>query len=71
MTTSTSVNLPKTNREFWETKIKKNIERDRKNIDQLRKEGWKVIVVWDCEMRNSESRDRRLASLLAEIDVRR
>lgn len=43
--------LPKTNTKFWERKILKNKERDRRCEDQLRKQGWTVIVVWECELK--------------------
>lgn len=39
---------PTTNREFWDTKISKNIERDIHNRDRLRELGWDVLTVWQC-----------------------
>ena len=42
---------PKSNKEFWENKIKANIERDNKKINQLVERGWKVITVWECELK--------------------
>jgi DNA mismatch endonuclease (patch repair protein) len=39
---------PKTNSEYWETKIRKNMERDKKHQKEIKKLGWKVIVVWEC-----------------------
>lgn len=42
---------PKSNKEFWENKIKANIERDNKKIKQLEELGWKVIVIWECELK--------------------
>ena len=44
---------PKTNSDFWEEKIKANILRDAKKIEMLKLQGWKVIVVWECELKNS------------------
>ena len=41
---------PKSNTEFWVAKFAKNVRRDRENIRELRKLGWKVIVVWECEL---------------------
>ena len=40
---------PKTRTEFWLTKFKKNIERDKKNKVSLIQTGWRVIIVWECE----------------------
>lgn len=42
---------PKSNEEFWKNKIKTNIERDNKKIEQLEELGWKVIIVWECELK--------------------
>jgi len=42
--------FPKTNRKFWKEKIEKNAERDRKTNKELRKEGWKVIRIWEHDI---------------------
>lgn len=44
--------MPKTNKRFWYSKIENNIKRDKRNIRKLKKMGWKVIVVWECELKN-------------------
>lgn len=41
----------KTNVEFWAEKIRTNIARDRRNINALRRMGWGVAVVWECELK--------------------
>ena len=38
--------LPKTNTDFWQTKIARNRERDQRNYDELMHAGWQVIVLW-------------------------
>ena len=38
----------KSNTNYWNTKIQRNQERDKRNIEQLEKDGWKVIVLWEC-----------------------
>ncbi len=43
--------LPKSNVEFWKNKIKRNQERDRAEYSKLRMMGWKVLVVWECQLR--------------------
>lgn len=43
--------LPKTNRKFWKQKIERNMERDRQVSKLLRKEGWKVIRIWEHEIK--------------------
>lgn len=59
--------LPQTNSDFWEEKIGRNVERDRDNIEALKSMGWKVIVVWDCEIKAKKNREERLKSLVDEI----
>jgi DNA mismatch endonuclease (patch repair protein) len=59
--------LPATNVEFWKTKIDGNIERDKRDIAELEKQGWHVIVVWQCEIKNIELQKERLTKLLSEI----
>jgi len=51
-------NIPKSNKEYWISKITKNIERDRKNILKLKKANWKVIKIWECEIERNISVDR-------------
>ncbi|MDO4801725.1 MAG: DNA mismatch endonuclease Vsr [Prevotellaceae bacterium] len=41
---------PKTRVEFWQEKFAKNVENDRKHKKQLEDSGWKVIVVWECDI---------------------
>lgn len=43
---------PKTNKKFWLTKITDNKKRDIKNSTALNGQGWKIITVWECEVRN-------------------
>lgn len=43
---------PSSNTEYWEPKIKRNAERDRLNQEKLRADGWNVIVIWECEIKN-------------------
>lgn len=41
--------LPKTNTNYWHPKLRRNVERDAEVINQLEKNGWMIMVVWDCE----------------------
>lgn len=45
--------LPETNRSFWEAKINRNRARDKETNDELLKKGWKVIIIWECELKPS------------------
>ena len=42
---------PATNREYWESKIRRNVARDNENLLKLQSLGWKVLIVWECEIR--------------------
>jgi DNA mismatch endonuclease (patch repair protein) len=44
--------LPATRPEFWEGKLGGNVERDRRAVDGLRSMGWRVLIVWECAMRD-------------------
>lgn len=59
--------LPSSNRDFWETKITRNRERDSAQEEELRKLGWRVLRVWECEIRRVADRQERLERLYAEI----
>ena len=45
--------ISKSNTNYWNTKIQRNQERDKRNIEQLEKDGWKVIVLWECEIKDN------------------
>ena len=57
---------PKSNQDYWKQKILRNQERDRINQIELQKNGWHVIVVWECELKK-KVRQKRLDSLICEI----
>lgn len=48
---------PKSNEDFWKNKIKANIARDKKKTDALEALGWKIIVVWECELKTQNKND--------------
>jgi DNA mismatch endonuclease Vsr len=56
--------IPKTNGLFWEEKFSTNKARDRRNRAQLRRDGWKVVVVWECSLSTIPKRARSLEKLL-------
>ena len=41
---------PSTNTEFWLEKFNSNVENDRKHKEQLETDGWRVLVLWECEI---------------------
>lgn len=58
--------MAKSNTEFWQDKINYNKKRDKENICKLQELGWKVIIVWECELRHGD-KDKRLQQLTKEI----
>lgn len=42
---------PKNNADFWKKKIESNVTRDIKNHQQLKDLGWKVLIIWECELK--------------------
>ena len=46
---------PKSNTDYWCRKFKRNIERDRENKRKLEENGWKVLVIWECETKTEGS----------------
>lgn len=58
---------PKTNRDFWKNKIQGNVERDKLNQMKLKELGWKVIVVWQCQIKNRTLFDESMSKLIRLI----
>lgn len=57
---------PRSNVEFWKNKLSENQKRDVINIQALEELGWKVIVVWECELKGN-NQITRLNKLYLEI----
>ncbi len=57
---------PKDNSEFWKNKLLANKERDEKEKKEIEELGWKVIVVWECQLKKAE-RERTLNWLVEKI----
>src|SRR5687767_7218174 len=56
--------IPATNADFWKAKRLSNVERDKRNLRALKREGWDVLIVWECETRNPSSLETRVQSFL-------
>ncbi len=55
---------PKTRVQFWESKFQTNVDRDRRNVSDLESLGWKVLTVWQCELKKLETLTERLNEFL-------
>ena len=51
---------PRTNSEFWKNKLQKNINRDSRNLEKLCNLGFKVFIIWECEISSRKGIDARL-----------
>jgi DNA mismatch endonuclease (patch repair protein) len=57
---------PVRNAALWRAKFRATVSRDRRNAARLAKEGWKHLVVWECQLRPLEALQATLATFLAE-----
>lgn len=58
--------VPQSNQEYWRPKLRRNKERDAKNIAALEAAGWRVLVIWECETRDTAGLSRRVCSFLTK-----
>ena len=61
-----SATRPKVNRQYWLPKLRRTIARDKGNMRDLRADGWRVHVVWECE-----ATEKKIGRLAAQIKRRR
>lgn len=59
--------LPKTRKNFWKEKIESNIRRDKRNVLDLQKLGWKIIIIWQCETSSKLKLAKRMERLMDQI----
>jgi DNA mismatch endonuclease (patch repair protein) len=52
--------VPRNNRDYWIAKIARNKTRDRRVARQLRLQGWSVLSIWECELRDELRLQRRI-----------
>lgn len=60
--------IPKTNKNYWLTKFGKNKLRDKKNRLLLKKEGWNILIVWECQLKNKIRIKNRINKFLGGDD---
>jgi DNA mismatch endonuclease (patch repair protein) len=59
--------IPASNSLFWKEKFDNNHRRDVRNCRALRGLGWRVLTIWECELRSRASRERAIARLIGKI----
>ena len=58
-------NMPKSRKSYWWPKLKRNAERDKQAKRKLWRMGWKLIVIWECELSNHSLLERRIKKFLS------
>ena len=54
--------IPKSRTAYWTEKFSRNVARDRRNEETLRNLGWRVLIIWECEVKDEKAVEQRLAS---------
>ena len=52
--------MPKSNLGYWKKKLKRNVEKQKEDIKKLRKAGWEVVIIWECEMKDKKKLSNKL-----------
>ncbi len=55
---------PKSNQAYWGPKLARNVERDAASKAMLRKQGWRTLVIWECETKNAQLLADKIAGFL-------
>ncbi|MBX3481818.1 MAG: DNA mismatch endonuclease Vsr [Caulobacter sp.] len=63
--------MPSTRVEFWEAKFAATVARDARQIEQLKLLGWRVIVIWECTLKNEQKLQDVLSSAVFGLDAPR
>ncbi|HMK27641.1 MAG TPA: DNA mismatch endonuclease Vsr [Chitinophagaceae bacterium] len=59
--------IPASNKAFWTEKLTNNKKRDQEKNKQLKKMGWRVIEIWECDLKTENQRMKTLNKLLKKI----
>lgn len=57
--------IPATRQEFWKDKLAHNVSRDKKTIRKLQRDGWSVLTVWECDLKNIDRLRKKLERFLS------
>lgn len=56
--------IPKSNKGYWVPKLARNRQRDSENFKLLKRAGWKILTIWDCETSGGKKLEKRVKSFL-------
>ncbi len=63
--------VPSTRKEFWLQKFARNVNRDATVREALERAGWRVLIVWECELRDIDALEARVLAFLGRTEVQR
>jgi DNA mismatch endonuclease (patch repair protein) len=67
--------IPSTNSNFWKNKLSKNVKKDAEHISALEKLGWRVFVIWECEVerviKNAELQENLFKGLIDGTEIKK
>lgn len=61
--------LPKSNTDYWNSKLDQNVKRDQRNYESLAGLGWRVLVIWECETSDIDKLLPKLANFLLQRNI--
>lgn len=61
-----SFHIPSSRRDYWAPKLRRNSLRDKVSLAQLKRDGWKVLVLWECQLGNRHMITRRISKFLGK-----
>lgn len=56
--------MPKSNLGYWGPKLERNVQRDAENVKRLKALGWRVLILWECQLANAAALQRRITRFL-------
>ncbi len=62
--------MPESNQTYWSEKLSRNVDRDKKNVRLLKELGWKVLIIWECELGDLQHLNERLSAFLTSNALR-
>lgn len=60
---------PRTRQEYWGPKLRRNVERDRETVANLLQQQWKVLEIWECQIKNEGDLKRRVRRFLGSSSL--
>ena len=58
--------MPKSNLDYWKPKLERNVERDKQHIKEIKKQGWRILTVWECEIKDLPKIERKMVKFLSQ-----